>query len=108
MTAIPPFGHGLQDGIPLLLPPDSTSPEETTEILGLVDGFVLTGGGDVDPDLYAGERHPKIYNTDPQRDECELVWLRAILEARSWAHRIRQWVWHPVPGNLRRMWKCVS
>lgn len=69
-------------GLPLLLPPGALREAETEELLELVDGWVLTGGGDVDPGLYAGERHPRIYNTDPDRDEAELTLIRAILRGK--------------------------
>jgi len=65
-------------GLPLLLPPGALRETETEELLALVDGWVLTGGGDVDPGLYGGERHPRSYNTDPERDEAELTLIRAI------------------------------
>ncbi len=67
-------------GLPLLIPPGALDGAETEELLDLVDGWVLTGGGDVDPALYRAERHPKIYDTHPERDESELGLIRAILE----------------------------
>ncbi|MDA0987367.1 MAG: gamma-glutamyl-gamma-aminobutyrate hydrolase family protein [Bacteroidetes bacterium] len=36
------------------------------------NGFVLTGGSDVDPNLYKSENHFKIYGINKKRDEFEL------------------------------------
>ena len=46
-----------------------------------LDGLVLTGGLDVDPDRYGEARHPKVKQTDPARDELELRFLRQALAA---------------------------
>jgi putative glutamine amidotransferase len=43
------------------------------------DGLMLTGGIDVDPARYSGERHPKVKETDPARDAMELAALAAAL-----------------------------
>lgn len=64
-------------GYPVLLPPGETDPEECFEFL---DGFVLTGGPDVEPKLYGGKMHPQVYGVDPERDECEIRLARAIVE----------------------------
>lgn len=71
-------------GLPLLIAPgssvESRAQGEHAELFDFIDGWVLTGGGDVDPQAYGGERHEKIYNTDPERDADELVLIRTILE----------------------------
>lgn len=38
---------------------------------GAVDGLLLTGGNDIDPLLYAEERHPRAYGFSPKRDQAE-------------------------------------
>jgi putative glutamine amidotransferase len=50
------------------------------EALAVLDGVVLTGGGDLDPQLYGGASHPTIYNVDAERDRQELALARAILD----------------------------
>ena len=45
-----------------------------------IDGLVLTGGYDVDPAAYGEARHPKVKQTDPDRDAFEFALLRAALE----------------------------
>ena len=70
-------------GLPLLLPPAAEMADELSQLLDLCDGWVLTGGGDVDPTLYGGRSHETIYNVDPERDACELDLIRAILEHKQ-------------------------
>lgn len=38
---------------------------------GAVHGLLLTGGGDIDPQLYADRKHPQVYGTHPARDDAE-------------------------------------
>ena len=65
--------------VPVLLPP--VGGRELAEAwLDHVDGVILTGGGDLDPALYGGQRHPSIYNLDPARDTAEMAVARAALE----------------------------
>ena len=41
-------------------------------IIDNFDGFVLTGGGDVNPTHYAGKQHETIYGVNAERDQFEL------------------------------------
>jgi len=52
------------------------------ELLGRLDGLVLSGGGDLDPELYGGARHATIYNVSRERDATELELARAAFERR--------------------------
>jgi len=56
-------------GIPLLLPPGEQALDQA---LSGLDGLILAGGGDLDPELYEGDRHETIYMLDPERDATEL------------------------------------
>lgn len=48
---------------------------------GVVNGLLLTGGGDINPLLYAGKRHDRTYGVDNQRDAAEWDALAAADEA---------------------------
>jgi putative glutamine amidotransferase len=67
-------------GVPVLIPP---LPAHAQRYLALVDGFVLAGGGDLDPRQYGGNTHETLYNVDPQRDALELELARRIVERRQ-------------------------
>lgn len=64
-------------GFPLLLPPGERDP---SEIMGLIDGLIFAGGGDVDPSLYGAKPHPKIERVNAERDSFEISLARTALE----------------------------
>jgi len=64
-------------GIPLLLP--SGSKEMAEEYLKIIDGLLLTGGGDVDPRLYGEEPKEGLGRVVRERDEFELYITRRAL-----------------------------
>jgi putative glutamine amidotransferase len=70
---------------PMLLPPLRTSPSGpgfgAAEVIAILDGLVLTGGGDVDPGLYGERPAPSVGGVDPVRDESERALLAAALAA---------------------------
>lgn len=66
-------------GIPILLPPGE--PAEATFILKQVDGLIFSGGGDIDPSIYNGVRHPTIYNVDAERDRSEILLAQLALQS---------------------------
>ncbi|MGH7163381.1 MAG: gamma-glutamyl-gamma-aminobutyrate hydrolase family protein, partial [Planctomycetota bacterium] len=45
-------------GAPIILPPGEVEPGR---LLDLVDGLILAGGGDIDPDAYGGPKHETVY-----------------------------------------------
>jgi putative glutamine amidotransferase len=49
-------------------------------VIGSVDGLLLTGGGDVRPDLYGAVAHPTFDPAEPGRDEYEMELVRLALE----------------------------
>jgi putative glutamine amidotransferase len=67
-------------GLALLLPPDDFCAEHPAELLGLIDGLLLTGGADVDPTSYGARPHPETRGTRPERDRFELALAHAALE----------------------------
>lgn len=60
-------------GIPVLIPPGEP---HQTQLLDFLDGFILSGGGDVDPVLYQGQNHETIYMVDHERDHSEIEFTR--------------------------------
>jgi len=63
-------------GRPLLVPPSTDAIDETLDAL---DGLVLSGGADVDPETYGAEAHAETSGTRPDRDAGELALLQAAL-----------------------------
>lgn len=65
-------------GIPLLLPPGES---EWAEILAPIDGVIITGGTDIDPAEYGGDRwNPHVLPADAERDRSELTLARYLLD----------------------------
>ncbi|HKH30447.1 MAG TPA: gamma-glutamyl-gamma-aminobutyrate hydrolase family protein [Gaiellaceae bacterium] len=64
-------------GRPLIVPPSENALEET---LGVLDGLILSGGGDVDPGLYGADAHPETDAPRRGRDQAELRLLQEALQ----------------------------
>ena len=58
-------------GQPVLLPIGLTS-KDLDELLPDLDGILLTGGGDIDPQRFNGAPHPRVYDIDIDRDNLEI------------------------------------
>ncbi len=67
-------------GVPVLLSPVPAG--EAPAVLGRLDGLVLSGGGDVDPQTYGSEWHESMYGIDPERDRFEVELVCAAAEMR--------------------------
>ncbi|MFC5187573.1 gamma-glutamyl-gamma-aminobutyrate hydrolase family protein [Actinomadura harenae] len=67
-------------GVPVLLPPTGSLRGVRSLVAGL-DGLVLAGGSDVDPELYGAEPHPETGAPQPARDRFELALVRAAIDA---------------------------
>ena len=65
-------------GLPVIIPPVLAG-QPLREVFARVDGILFTGGGDIDPALFNGRAHPRVYGIEPTRDtlEIELVRLAA-------------------------------
>jgi putative glutamine amidotransferase len=64
-------------GRPLVVPPSDDGLEETLDAL---DGVILSGGGDLDPELYGAEPHDETDEPRTERDAAELRLLEAALD----------------------------
>ncbi len=62
-----------------------TDPDETAarELCELADGLLLTGGADVEPARYGEQTMPECGKLDLWRDEAELAYARAFIEAKK-------------------------
>jgi putative glutamine amidotransferase len=69
-------------GIAVLLPPQPHPDEAAAPVLDGLDGLILTGGLDVQPELYGAERHPLTDPARPDRDAWELALFRGAEERR--------------------------
>lgn len=70
-------------GLPILLPlnDESEAGQEVFEaLLDLVDGVVLTGGGDVHPAAYGADADDRTKYTDAERDAWDTCVMRMIVE----------------------------
>jgi putative glutamine amidotransferase len=68
-------------GVAVLLPPQP-APDAASAVLDGLDGLILTGGLDVQPELYGAERHPLTDPPRPDRDEWEIELFRGAEERR--------------------------
>jgi putative glutamine amidotransferase len=64
-------------GMPVLLPPV----EGVADVVGRLDGLILTGGGDLDPASYDEPPDPHTTRVDHVRDQAEFELLAAALAA---------------------------
>jgi putative glutamine amidotransferase len=81
----------LAGGRAILLPPDDLD----ADIVGTLDGLVLSGGADLDPGLYGASPSPRTV-ARPDRDAGEMLLLRRALELDT-----------PVLGVCRGMQQLV-
>lgn len=72
----------IDSGMVPILFPAGQSTNEADRLLGMVDGLVLSGGGDVDPSTYGAPRDQATYGDDAAVDEFEIALVR---EARAQA-----------------------
>lgn len=51
--------------------------DDPDDLLSLVDGVLLMGGGDVEPSRYGGAPHDELYGLEPERDALETALVHA-------------------------------
>ncbi len=65
-------------GVPLIIPPQH---DNIDEILSVVDGLLLSGGGDIDPKIYGDDSvHETTYGIHEGRDTLEMALTKAAVE----------------------------
>jgi putative glutamine amidotransferase len=67
-------------GVAVMLPPDERVIEDPDSLLDLLDGLILAGGADIDPESYGSERHAETLGTVPERDSFEIALTRRAFE----------------------------
>lgn len=79
---LPEYMTGLEaaGAIPVMLPLTAEQ-ELIDQLVGQLDGVLLTGGHDVDPTLYGEERITECGDPCPQRDRMETMVVEACLKA---------------------------
>lgn len=65
--------------IPVVLPPSAPGSDAPGELLDLLDGLLLSGGGDLDPASYGAAPDPRTENARAERDRFELALAREAL-----------------------------
>jgi len=66
-------------GVPVMIP--SMLAEQGWDVLyERLDGILFSGGGDIAPEYYQGEKHQRIAGIDPLRDSLEFNLLRAVVD----------------------------
>jgi len=63
------------------LPVQLTRNTDPVSIVARLDGLVMTGGADPDPELYGEDPHPELGQVERGRDDWELALIRAALDA---------------------------
>jgi putative glutamine amidotransferase len=69
-------------GLPILLP-YKTDLSLIPQYVDLIDGFLFTGGNDLDPVTYGQSWHPKAEHVDPARQNFEMALLAAVERRRT-------------------------
>ena len=79
-----PYARAIEaaGGVPVLLP--YVSEVHTLQCyLDICQGFLLTGGVDLDPACYGEKLHPACGEIQPYRDELELRFIRMLLQTNK-------------------------
>lgn len=66
-------------GLAAMLPPDD--PSHAASVVARLDGLVVAGGPDVEPERYGAEREPRTGPPSRERDTWELALIRAALDS---------------------------
>lgn len=66
-------------GIPVIIPSE-LSTTNWNVLYEKLDGIILSGGADIDPKVFNGEKHPTVHDIDPERDTLELNLATQVVE----------------------------
>lgn len=69
-------------GVPVPVTPQLDARSQQ-ELLARCDGFLLTGGGDLDPAAFNEPPHPTLYEVAPARDRLEIALVHHAMESRK-------------------------
>jgi putative glutamine amidotransferase len=69
-------------GVPVLLPPMADAAEGAAAVVARLDGLLVAGGADVDPERYGEQPHPRTAGWRSDRDAWELALLDAAEATR--------------------------
>ena len=74
--------HAIQEagGIPVPIPAQLEG-RAREEIFAILHGFLLTGGGDMDPAVFNEPPHPTLYEVAPARDRLEIALVHHAVQA---------------------------
>jgi len=67
------------DAIEAMFLPVAVDEADAKTLLGRVDGLMLLGGGDLEPQTYGADRSETLYGVDDDRDVCEITLARAAI-----------------------------
>ena len=65
-------------GLPVILPIGID--EDVKQLSTMLDGLLLTGGGDIDPMLFGEEPHKHLGDVSPSRDSIEMALVQEMLK----------------------------
>lgn len=68
-------------GLPIIIP--TGIEQDVKQLSSMLDGLLLTGGGDVDPMLYGEEPHKNLDDVSPRRDLIEVVLAKEMMQANK-------------------------
>lgn len=66
-------------GVPIVLP-NLSEDSEVDRLVESIDGLLVTGGGDVDPNIFGEEPHPELGEVCPERDHFEIMMISKFLK----------------------------
>ena len=69
-------------GVPVPVTPQLDARAQQ-ELLARCEGFLLTGGGDLDPATFNEPPHPTLYEVTPARDRLEIALVHHAMESRK-------------------------
>ncbi|MEN6481921.1 MAG: gamma-glutamyl-gamma-aminobutyrate hydrolase family protein [Anaerolineaceae bacterium] len=65
----------LAGGNPIIIPANFPI-DQITELFSKLDGLLFPGGGDIDPNIFGGVPHPRVYEIDSERDALEIAFVK--------------------------------